>query len=219
MPLTTEDLIIIISAVIILFITGQATIKNLIIKHKYNNKKNSSQLSGIEVARKILDNNDLKTTYILENTRWHNSYYDINKKIIRLDSTSFNGDSLIDVGSSIHQVGYALLDKDNNTYLKIRCFLMPIINIASYIGYCVVAYSIFMGSWNDLKLAVLIMGIVIIFHLCTLPLEYKVTKRIIKELDKLDIMDKKEIDDMNTILEVLNYKQLGSLIWNIINII
>jgi Zn-dependent membrane protease YugP len=188
-------------------------------KRKYSKKQNSSKLSGIEVARMVLDENDLKTTYILENTRSHNSYYDINKKTIRLDSTSFNGDSLLDVGVSIHQVGYALLDKENSIYLKIRSFLLPIIDIISYIGYFAMMVCLFNGSWSDLKLAIMIMGIVITFHLLTLPLEYKASKIVKIELIKLNLLDKKEIEDMNTILAVINYRYLGSLIVNIINIL
>lgn len=217
MPFTTENLLIIIGAIIIVFFVVQAFIKIVIAKHKFGKVKSSCNLSGIEIGRQLLDKNDLNTTYILENIDQFNSYYDVNKKLIRLASIHFNGESLIDLGVTAHEVGYALLDKANNTYLKIRNFLLPIINTISYLGYIMIILTIFGGSWTDIKTVVIIFGIVLFFHLISLPLEYKAANKAKEQLLKLKLIEKDEIESVDLILDAVVYTYIASIIGNIIN--
>lgn len=106
----------------------------LMIKYrKYNRRSNSADLSGEEVARKILDDNGLqhiavKTTGSL---LFGNSYSHYFKKV-RLRSFTRKKKSLTSLGMGAQKAALALLDKEGDADMKKRIRLIPLITFGPF---------------------------------------------------------------------------------------
>lgn len=217
MPLTIENLVITIVIVIMVFMVLRAKIKLITAKKKYSKIKTNSKLSGIEIARKILDANDLTTFYILENTRNYQNYYDTARNVIYLSSNTFNGEDLFSMAISAQQAGLAIQSKNNGKLFNFRNIFLPIMNIILYFGYIMLVLTIITRSWTDIKTITIIFGLIFIFHLITLPLDYKASKIAKNELIKLNLLNEKESQTVDIILNDLVTVNIASIIDNIIN--
>ncbi len=219
MPITIESLSIIIGLIIIIFMIIQAKIKIITVRKKNNKKKAHHKLSGLEVARKILDANDLDTFYILENTRNDRNYYDSSRNVMYLSSTVFNGEDIYSTAIAAYETGYAIQSKNSSRLLSIHDIFLPIMNIILYLGYIMLIFTIITRSWTDIKTTVIIWGFVLFFHLITLPLEYNCVHIANEQLLKYHLVSNNEKDDIEAILNDYTNNYIASMIDNIINVI
>ena len=74
-------------------------------------RKARNNLTGYDVARKILDENGLNDLLIVETGGTLTDHYDPNRKVIRLSRSFYHQDSLASQAVASHEVGHALQDK------------------------------------------------------------------------------------------------------------
>jgi Zn-dependent membrane protease YugP len=72
-------------------------------------------------------------------------------------------------------------------------------------------------SWTDMKTTVIIFGVVFIFHMLTLSISYKASQIAKEQLVELNLITKKEIEDVEVILNDLITVNIASIIDNITN--
>ena len=102
----------------IIFIPIIAQINISINYKKYKNMENKNKISGFEVARKILDANGLSNIYIFEKPDSNLSdHYDPNRKVIKLSTDVFHGQTIAAASIAAHECGHAIQDK----YLLLCC--------------------------------------------------------------------------------------------------
>ena len=69
-----------------LIITFLAQVLIKIIYSKYQKHENKKRLTGFDVARQILDKNELKDILVLETSGFLTDHYDPTKKVIKLST-------------------------------------------------------------------------------------------------------------------------------------
>src|SRR5574344_2673133 len=112
---------------------------------KYKAQKSESGLTGQEVARKILDKNGLEDVYVVEVKGNLTDHYDPSRKVVRLSTDIFHGESIASIAVAAHECGHAIQDKEKYTPMKIRSFLVPFVNLINYLGYFSLIIGIFAG--------------------------------------------------------------------------
>lgn len=175
-------------------------------------KKNINGLSGCEVARKILDSNGLEDIYVVEVAGELSDHYDPSRKVVRLSSEIFHGDSIASLAVAAHECGHALQDKDNYMLMRIRATLVPFVNFVTYLGYFGLIISLFAGVIGYLKLSIAVLIVVLLFQLITLPIEFDSSKRALQELEKLSLVEKKEREITENMLKAAAMTYVASLI-------
>lgn len=191
------DLLFIIIILIIPFIAQLKVTSNY---NKYLTVKQSSGLSGFEVARKILDNNGLDNIHIVETRGKLTDHYDPTRKVIRLSHNVFHGDSVASVSIAAHECGHAIQDKTGYVWMKIRSMIFPIVNIATSISYVVILIGILAQLFNVVILGIFLTAFGLIFQIVTLPVEFDASNRAKDELKKIGIVRKEEQTGVNKVL-------------------
>lgn len=191
------DLLFIIIILIIPFIAQLKVSSNY---NKYLTVKQSSGLSGFEVARKILDNNGLNNIHIVETRGKLTDHYDPTRKVIRLSHNVFHGDSVASVSIAAHECGHAIQDKTGYVWMKIRSMIFPIVNIATSISYVVILIGILAQLFNVVLLGIFLTAFGLIFQIVTLPVEFDASNRAKDELRKIGIVKKEEQTGVNKVL-------------------
>jgi len=183
------------------------------------NKKNSKNLTGCEVARQILDSNNLEDIYVVEVAGELSDHYDPSRKVVRLSKEVFHGDSIASLSIAAHECGHALQDKDDYTLMRIRSTLVPFVNFVKYLGYFGLIVSLFAGVIGYLKLSIGILIVVLLFQLLTLPIEFDASRRALKEIEKLSLVEKKEKEMTVTMLRAAAMTYVASLISLVIDLL
>ena len=176
------------------------------------NKKNSGQ----EVARKILDANGLDNVYVVEVPGDLTDHYDPRRKVVKLSTDIFNGETIAAASVAAHEVGHAIQDKIGYSFMKFRSFLVPYVNFVSYLGYFGLLISLIGGIDSYFKISILVLCVVIVFQLITLPVEFDASKRAKNELLSLKLIDKKEHDGVGEMLGSAAMTYVAGLINNLL---
>jgi len=165
---------------------------------KYSNLDNEKQLSGFEVARKILDKNGLKDLYIVETKGTMTDHYDPKRKTVRLSSDVYHGTTIASVAIAAHECGHAIQDKEGYLFMKVRSFIFPIVSLGTRFAYIVLFIGLLANILDLIWLGILLVGLGLIFQLVTLPVEFNASKRALKEIEIL--IDKDEYDGTKNML-------------------
>lgn len=167
----------------------------------YRNIKSKRKLTGQEVARIILDKNGLEDIYVTEVKGTLTDHYDPNRKVVRLSTDVFHGDSIASVSVAAHECGHAVQHKEGYTMIKIRGYIFPFVSFASKFGYLAILFG-FLFNMLDLAWAgVGLLLVILLFQLVTLPVEFDASKRALKELKEEDILDSSEIEGSQSMLK------------------
>lgn len=186
---------------------------------KYRKVKSGSGLSGQEVARKILDNNGLNDIHIVEVKGELSDHYDPKRKVLRLSSDIYHNDSIASISVAAHECGHAIQDKEGYTFMRIRGFLVPVVNFVTYAGYIIGIISLIGGAIGYLKVTLLIILASILFQLVTLPVEFDASNRANSELLKLGIVDTNEQVYTKKMLGAAALTYVASVISSILNML
>lgn len=155
--------------------------------------KNKHNLTGEQVARTILDKNGLQNVQIEEVGTTLGDHYDPRSKTVRLSSDIYHNTSIASASVAAHECGHAIQDKDDYTFLRIRHALIPVVNFSSYAGYIAIVIGCIFSSINLIWVGILMEIIILLFQLITLPVEFNASSRALKQLEKLNLLEKSEI--------------------------
>lgn len=204
-------------AVLIIPIIAQINISSTY--SKCRNVANSKGLCGQEVARKILDANGLDNVHIVEVRGNLSDHYDPNQKVVRLSTEVFHGESVASLAVAAHECGHAIQDKENYTWLRIRTFFVPIVNIITYSAYIMFFVSIFFQMIDLLLVAVASVLIGLIFQLITLPVEFNASDRALKQLNKLSLVTKEDSEGAGQMLKAAAWTYVAAVLSSLLNLL
>ena len=101
-------------------------------------------MTGADIARLILDKNGLQDVKINESSGILSDHYDPRNKTVNLSPEVFCNVSVAAASVAAHECGHAIQDKDGYFFLRFRNSIIPLVNIASYLG-----YESFNGEYTD----------------------------------------------------------------------
>lgn len=207
--------LIIIGAIIVLI--AQVIINKNYKKYRY--VRNSKNITGQEVARKILDSNGLSDVHVVKVKGELTDHYDPRRKVVRLSTNVFDGESVAAMSIAAHECGHAIQDKVGYMPMRIRSFLVPFVNFVSYLGYFGLFVAIFAGVTGYIKLSIYVLLATILFQLVTLPVEFNASRRAKKELIKLGIANKDEENGVSNMLGAAAMTYVAGLINNLLQLL
>ena len=182
------DLISIVLILGALIISGGA---QAYIKLNYNKYKQigvRSNKSGFDVAREILDRNGLSKVLIIENEGELTDHYDPSKKVVKLSHDIYNGKTIAAVSVASHECGHAIQDKNGYAFLRFRNSIVPVVNLASKLGYVAIMVGVFASLTNLIWIGIAMEGVILLFQLVTLPVEFNASSRALKLIKEYHIV-------------------------------
>lgn len=216
---TLETPMTMLLALLALIVVVYAQIKINRAYSRYRVIKNNKKISGSEVARQILDNNGLNDIYVVETRGELTDHYDPRRKVIRLSTHVFHGETVASIAIAAHEVGHAIQDKEGYALLKFRSALVPFVNLVSYLGYFGIIISLFAGITGYLMASIIVLCATLLFQLVTLPVEFDASKRANEQIKKLGLADPEELNGVKEVLKAAAMTYVASLVSTIINLL
>ena len=133
--MSLEMALIIVGLLIVLvgLVSGITSLWLIIKYYRFNRRKNSLGLTGIEIARKILDDNGLEHIKVKRSGSllFGNSYSHYFKKV-RLRALIRHETSLTSMGMGAQKAALAILDKEGDEDMKKRIRLVPLVTFGPF---------------------------------------------------------------------------------------
>lgn len=229
-PISIMIAIVGILIVIMSFIGIVVSIRLAISYVKYNKKENSLRLTGDKVARKILDNNDLKNIEVKTSgsIMFGNSYSHYFKKV-RLRRRTIKKPSVASLAMGAQKSCLAILDKENDPDMLKRIRLTPIIVLGplAFIPLVIIGILLdvlinnvigtFSITFAALGLAFYILSF--IMSILVLKTEKKAQAMALEILVKDKMATNEELDDLKKLFHLYNIEYVNDMIMSMLEMI
>jgi len=148
----------------------------------------SCGLTGAEAAGYMLRANGLANVRIERVDGFLSDHYDPSKKVLRLSPNVHDGRSLAALGVACHEAGHALQDAKHYAPLAMRTAIVPTAGIGSWLAFPRILIGLILGSFKLAMIGVVLFGLVVVFQIITLPVEFNASKRAKAALGQLNMI-------------------------------
>lgn len=202
---------------IILGFVAQNRVKNTY--KKYSQFKTQRNITGAEMARRILDANNLHNVKIEQISGNLTDHYDPRSHTLRLSANVYNGRNVAALGVASHESGHALQHANSYFPLAVRNTVYPVASFGSNLGPILVIGGLFLGSIPVLiNIGILLFSFAVAFSLITLPIEFNASGRAIRILNGSGIMTQAELGGAKSVLNAAALTYVASALASVLTL-
>ncbi len=180
------------------------------------------RITGEEAASAVMRSAGITNVEIIEVPGQLTDHYDPSEKRLALSSDNFRGTSLAAVGVAAHEAGHAIQDKVGYSMMSFRQSLVPATRFAAPIAYLFCGFGfMFLGRLGGLfgEIGLAALGVLTLFQLVTLPVEFDASKRAKAQLVNLGILERDEMEGVNETLDAAALTYLAAFIASLGNLL
>lgn len=160
-----------------------------------------AQVTGLQVARKLLDEHGLYDVKVELSKRGSLSdHYDPLKRVVRLSQPVYSRASVASLSIAAHEVGHAIQHAEGYAMLKFRSLLFPAANLGSRSAPILLILGFLMSFPPLIGIGIGLFSVAVLFQLATLPVEFDASNRAKKELYRLGFVSETERTGVNRVL-------------------
>ena len=167
---------------------------------KYAKVPASNGMTGADVARRLLDVNDLNNVKLESVNGKLSDHYDPRTKTLRLSQDIAAGRSVAALGIAAHEVGHAIQDKEAYASFKIRQSIVPVANIGSQASFPIFFVGILMSIPKLMDIGIILFTGAVLFQLVTLPVEFNASSRALRMLSERGYLVQDEVGQAKKVL-------------------
>ena len=167
---------------------------------KWGSTRNSANMTGAETTSVILQANDMRQIQVLPVQGNLTDHYNPRDKTIQLSDAVFDVPSVAAMAIAAHETGHAIQDKVGYWPLEIRTTAAPLVNAAARYGVPAALVGLFIGAPLLVQLGAIGYIGALIFQFLTLPVEFDASKRALKQLNQLGLLNDEEKKSARSIL-------------------
>src|SRR3954462_245706 len=188
---------------------------------KWGEVRASSNITGAEAAREILQAAKIHDVEVVETDGFLGDHYDPAGKRLCLSTSVYNTPSVAALGVAAHETGHAIQHARAYAPLKARMAIVPVTMIASQMLPFIIIGGLFFRISGLITLGIWCYSILLVFQLITLPVEFDASRRAKIILREMGIIRPgEEAVGVNKVLNAaaLTYiaafiAALGNLLW------
>ncbi|MCB9251064.1 MAG: zinc metallopeptidase [Flavobacteriales bacterium] len=165
---------------------------------KYSEVRLQSDMSGEEIAKKMLSDNGIYDVKVVTVEGQLTDHYNPLNKTVNLSHAVFYERNAAAAAISAHECGHAVQHSKSYAWLNLRSKLVPVVNASSnYMQWIILAGIMILYATKNPT--ILIAGIVLfalttLFSFITLPVEFDASKRALKWISDNNVVTESEYE-------------------------
>lgn len=167
------------------------------------------RITGREAAEAVMRSAGIHDVEIVQVPGQLTDHYDPMRKRLALSEHNYGGTSLAALGVAAHEAGHAIQHKVGYAMMNVRQTLAPATQIAAGVSNWVIMGGILLVSLGGAKvlgmqmlmLGAIALGLIVLFQLVTLPVEFDASRRAKAQLVNLGIVDRDEMPGVHQTLD------------------
>ncbi len=194
--------------------------------NEYNKVETKHGKPANVVARYMLDGGgciDTKIGVIKGNLT---DNYNPTNDTISLSESVYDKSTVAAIGVTAHEIGHVFQHKGNYAPIKLRNFLVPVINLSGYLVWPLIFIGLILevgfyvtgAKWLILA-GIILYSLNIIFCLITLPIELNASKRAYNMLVSTGEMDVEEAAGVKKVLNAAAWTYVAALVTSILSLL
>ena len=178
---------------------------------KYARQNTSGGLTGAQAAAQVLQKAGVTGVAIEPVKGDLTDHYDAKSNTIRLSESVFDSTSVAAVGVAAHEAGHAVQVSRGYMPIRLRSKIVPVTQFGSMLSMPLVFIGLLMGMPGLINFGILLFGIVVLFQLVTLPVEFNASKRAIAVLADGSVLAEDELPGAKKVLSAAAMTYVAAL--------
>ncbi len=167
---------------------------------KYSKVSSKSGMTGYQIAKKLLERNNIFDVDVEEVQGSLTDHYDPKEKKVRLSESNFRGSSVAAIGVAAHEVGHAIQDNKDYAPLRWRYAFYPVAQLGSNLWIWIFIAGMFLAIPILLDVGILFFSATLVFQLVTLPVEFNASSRALMQLDSGGYITREDSEGAKAVL-------------------
>lgn len=170
---------------------------------KYSNTPIRSNLSGKEIAEKMLADNGIYDVKVLSVAGQLTDHYHPVHKTVNLSEAVYNQRNAAAAAVAAHECGHALQHARAYPWLTMRSKLVPIVSVSSkYMQWVLIGGILLIGQFPQLLMVgIVLFALTTLFSFITLPVEFDASRRALAWMTESKVVAPEEHDDSKDALK------------------
>ena len=184
--------------------------------------RNSRGLTGAQAASRVLYEHGVTNVRIERVSGTLTDHYDPRANVIRLSDGVFDSTSVAAVGIACHEAGHAVQYATNYAPIRMRNAILPVCNVGSKIGIPLAIIGLVIGSMVGRWLfwaGIILYGLVALFQLVTLPVEFNASRRALQTIDDTGMLAGEEYKGARKVLTAAALTYVAALVVSLANLL
>ena len=176
------------AAAVLLFVIGyivQARLQSVF--HKYSQVAFPGNLTGAEVAEKMLRDNNIHNVRITHVGGMLTDHFNPQNMTVNLSDSVYSSRSIAAAAVACHECGHAIQHARGYAPLALRSALVPVVSFSSRIATWVILAGILIMATTSSTLVcwigIALIAMTAVFSIVTLPVEYNASQRALEWLE------------------------------------
>ena len=162
---------------------------------KYSKVHLQNGMSGKEIAEKMLSDHGIRDVEVISVPGQLTDHYNPQNKTVNLSSVVYGERTAAAAAVAAHEVGHAVQHATAYKWLTMRSKLVPMVSIASKATQFILMGGFMLALMDSpifLWIAIVIFGIVALFSIVTLPVEYDASNRALAWMKESHVVTQDE---------------------------
>ena len=202
-----------------ILITGLAALNVRTTFARYSKIPNSRGLTGMDVARMMLEQAGIYDVSIQPIQGNLTDHYSPREKVLRLSESVYSSTSVAAIGVAAHECGHALQHKEGYAPLRLRSISVPLANIGAWLSWPVIILGIALDWFGLAQLGIYLFAFVVAFQLITLPVEFNASRRALTVLETGGYLSSEELSGSRKVLTAAAMTYVAALLSTILQLL
>ncbi len=202
--------LILVMPALILSMYAQAKVKGAF--NKYSKVRASSGKTGADVAAQMLRHAGIHNVRVEMINRELGDHYDPKAKAVRLSPNVYSSNSLAALGIAAHEVGHAIQDHTQYSWLTLRNSIIPISNFGSQAAIPLFLLGILFGLTGLMYAGIVFFALAVLFQVVTMPVETNASRRALYLLESGGYITREETKPVKSVLSAAALTYLAALL-------
>lgn len=178
---------------------------------KFSKVLTAHGVTAYEAAERILHGAGIYDVKIERVSGSLTDHYDSSSKILRLSETVYHSTSVAAVGVAAHECGHAIQDHEEYAPLRLRHYLVPVVNFGNRLSMPLFLIGLLLGAYNTLvPIGIFLFSFAVVFQFVTLPVEFNASSRAVTILGESGMVTVEELPKVKKVLKAAAYTYLAA---------
>lgn len=159
---------------------------------KWNKVRNANGLTGAQVGEVLFDRTPLDEIVVQVVPGQMTDHFDPRANVVRFSQGTATQPSVAAMAIAAHELGHVQQYQTGSALIKARGFLIPAVQFSPTLSYLSILAGIILNISGLLWLGVFFFGLMVVFSLLTLPVEFDASRRGINLLSEAGLLSSSE---------------------------
>lgn len=159
---------------------------------KWSKVRNSNNLTGAQVGDMLFDRTALVEIPLQVVPGQMTDHFDPRANVVRLSQGTASQPSVASMAIAAHELGHVQQYQTGSALIKARNFLVPAVQFSPTVSYIAILAGLLLNITGLIWVGVIFFGLMVIFTILTLPVEFDASRRGLHLLGEAGLMQSRE---------------------------